>query len=123
MADQQVHKPGGHYSGANPVPTISKFIESLDRDKKNRDAQIDSQGAPTNETGGDAVPHTASPKPKSSTQKTVTDPVTGNNVVIEDASKDMFKHVNNPMVFIRQCRPYLLTRLTQAALRSERESR
>jgi hypothetical protein len=99
MADQQQSKPGGHYSGANPVPNIKKFMENLDKDKKNRDAQIDAQTTPTKaQITGDAVPHKESPTPKSGTQKTVTDPVTGNDVVIEDASKDMFKHVDNPTV-------------------------
>jgi hypothetical protein len=101
MAEQQQSRPGGHYSGANPVPNIKKFMESLDKDKKNRDAQIDAQSTPT-QAGDttDATPHVASPQPKSGTQKTVTDPVTGNNVVIEDASKDMFKHVENPSVSV-----------------------
>lgn len=84
------------------MPTISKFIESLDKDKKNRDAKIDSQSTPTNTTGGDAVPHKPSPQPKSGSQKTVRDPVTGQDVVIEDASKDMFEQVNNPVVIFSQ---------------------
>jgi hypothetical protein len=98
---QQQKAPGGHYSGANPVPTIKNFIENLDKDKKERDRQIDEQkklATQSQQTGaGDAVPHKATPKPKSG-QKSVTDPVTGNVVVIEDANKDMLEHVENPMV-------------------------
>jgi hypothetical protein len=124
MAEQQQSKPGGHYSGANPVPNIKKFMESLDKDKKNRDAQIDAQSSPT--TAGDtsdATPHTASPQPKSGTQKTVTDPVTGNNVVIEDASKDMFKHVDNPSVSINWGYLPLKSNADFAALGAECKSR
>src|ERR1700761_5057702 len=97
---QQQKAPGGHYSGANPVPTINKFLENLDRDKKERDREIDEQkklASQPQEDAGDAVPHKTAPKAKSG-QKSVTDPVTGNVVVIEDAHKDMLKHVENPMV-------------------------
>lgn len=52
MADQQTYRPGGHYSGIshdplrlfeemtdvvigqNKIPTVNKFLESLDKDKK-----------------------------------------------------------------------------------------
>ena len=35
MAEQQQqHMPGGHYSGVNPIPTVKKFIENLDKDKR-----------------------------------------------------------------------------------------
>ena len=38
MAEQQQqYMPGGHYTGANPVPTVKKFIENLDKDKRERD--------------------------------------------------------------------------------------
>lgn len=38
MAEQQQqHMPDGHYSGANPVPTVKKFTENLDKDKRERD--------------------------------------------------------------------------------------
>jgi hypothetical protein len=103
MAEEpQQSKPGGHYSGVNKVPNIQKFIESLDKDKKKRDANIDAQQTPITPSKGedtsDATPHSPSPKPKGGSQRAVTDPVTGQTVVIEDASKEMFKHVENPMV-------------------------
>jgi hypothetical protein len=123
MAEQQTHKPGGHYSGANPVPTISKFIESLDKDKKNRDAKIDSGNVSTNTTGGEAIPHKPSQKTKQGTQKTVTDPVTGQDVVIEDASKDLLQQVNNPMVSTQYHQTFRNARLTQIALGAQRKSR
>ncbi len=41
MAQQQ--RSGKPYSGANPIPNIQKFVESLDKDKRERDRQIDEQ--------------------------------------------------------------------------------
>lgn len=102
MADQQQSVPGGHYSGSNKVPTINKFLESLDRDKKNRDAEIDQQkNIATQEKNGTAAvtPH-KNDLPQKKGQKTVTDPVTGKEVVIEDAHKDNLDLVENPIVFL-----------------------
>jgi hypothetical protein len=93
MAEQQQQKaPGGHYSGANPVPTVKKFMESLDVGKKDRDNKVDA--------GSNAAqPHQAKPTPKKG-QKTVTDPVTHNEVVIEDAKRDMVNEVDNPKLSV-----------------------
>lgn len=92
MAEQQQHVPGGHYSGANPVPTVKKFVESLDVGKKDRDKKLD---AGNNEP----QPHEAKLPPKKG-QKTVTDPVTHNEVVIENAKKNMIKEVDNPKLSV-----------------------
>lgn len=99
MAEQQQHKPGGHYSGANPVPTISKFLESLDKDKKARDAEIDQRKAhPQDNSTSDATPHKTTPRPKDDSQQVVRDPVTGKDVVIENSTKEMMDNVENPQV-------------------------
>jgi hypothetical protein len=93
MAEQQQQKtPGGHYSGANPVPTVKKFMESLDVGKKDRDKKVDAGS-------NDPQPHQAKPTPKKG-QKTVTDPVTQNQVVIEDAKRDMVNEVDNPKLSV-----------------------
>jgi hypothetical protein len=98
MAEQQQQtKPGGHYSGANPIPTVKQFVEKLDIGKKDRDKKIDSQRDASHAT---AKPHENKLTPKKN-QKTVTDPVTGNEVVIENATKDMVKEVENPTVWMR----------------------
>jgi hypothetical protein len=99
MADQQQKVPGGHYSGRNPVPTVKKFIENLDKDKAERDRKLDEQNA--SQQSGEAVPHKAQKMGVSGTQKTVTDPTTGNQVVIEDVSKAMMGQVENPTVWSR----------------------
>lgn len=109
MAEQQQqHMPGGHYSGANPVPTVKKFLENLDKDKRERDRKIDEGAAAQKMTAGgtsDAVPHKPVKAGVEGTQKTVTDPTTGNEVVIEDVNKDMIKQVENPQVCLDQHQP------------------
>jgi hypothetical protein len=100
MEAQQQSVPAGHYSGTNKIPTINKFIESLDRDKKHRDAEIDQQkNIAKQEKNGTAVTPHQNALPTKKGQKTVTDPVTGKEVVIEDAHKDNLDLVENPIVF------------------------
>lgn len=97
MADQQPplqqHAPGGHYSGQNKVPNIKQFVESLDKDKKERDKQIDQRKTP----GGAAEvrPH-KNEKKDPSKGKTVTDPTTGKQVVIEDVNDAFRDRAVNP---------------------------
>ncbi|ORY11628.1 hypothetical protein BCR34DRAFT_624727 [Clohesyomyces aquaticus] len=103
MAEQQQqHKPGGHYSGANPVPTVKKFIENLDKDKKDRDQKLDAEmAAQAKQTAsGDAVAHKPQKRGIEGTQKTVTDPTTGKQVVIEDVDKATMSQVENPQLSI-----------------------
>jgi hypothetical protein len=97
MAEQQQHKPGGHYSGANPVPTVRKFIENLDKDKAARDRKLDEESA-NKAKSGEAVPHKVQKAGVEGTQQTVTDPTTGREVVIEDVNKVMMNQVNDPTV-------------------------
>jgi len=77
--DVQYNSPAGHYSNRNKVPTIDKFLASLDRDKKDRDAQIDSSAHPKL-GGSDAQEHKVQKPMKG--EKTVTDPVTGAQVEV-----------------------------------------
>ncbi|KAF2277636.1 uncharacterized protein EI97DRAFT_432495 [Westerdykella ornata] len=104
MAEQQVqHAPGGHYSGANPVPTVKKFLDNLDRDKAARDRKIDEDYAQRQKqdiSSGDAKPHKPAKMGIEGTQKTVTDPTTGKEVVIEDVSKAMMNQVENPQLSV-----------------------
>ena len=83
--------------GQNKVPTVAKFLQNLDKDKQERDRILDQaqQGKPG---GGDAVPHKAEPAGKEGTRKTVRDPTTEKDVVIEDVNKDMMKAVESPTV-------------------------
>lgn len=108
MADQQTHAPGGHYSGRNKIPNIKEFVSNLDRDKAERDRQLDeqkkvqqqqeraqAQGKPPPSDVQDHQPFEMGVK---GTQKKVTDPTTGREVVIEDVNEETMENVKNPMV-------------------------
>ncbi|SLM33376.1 C2 domain [Lasallia pustulata] len=99
MADQQRRAPGGHYSGTNPIPNIQKFVESLDRDKRERDKKIDEEYKSRQQLDG-ATPHQAPKAGKTGTLKTVTDPTTGNEVQIEDVNKDFMKASQDPQLSV-----------------------
>lgn len=98
--------PGGHYSGRNPIPTVQKFIENLDKDKKERDArlaeaqkQAHANGPP--KAGADVKEHKeGKPKGVPGTKKTVTDPTTGNEVEIEDVDAEFMKTVEHPTLSV-----------------------
>ncbi|KAI4593114.1 hypothetical protein KJ359_010038 [Pestalotiopsis sp. 9143b] len=95
---QQQHAPGGHYSGRNRIPNIQQFVASLDRDKKERDAQIDaSQKA--NKTNGQGVQE-HQPEQRHTKGKTVSDPVTGKQVEIADADLDFESAADNPLLSV-----------------------
>ena len=107
MADQQQHAPGGHYSGRNKIPNIKQFVESLDRDKRERDRQIDEKqkaaaggqsAAREQQPDGDAHPHVEEKTGGEGTQKQVTDPTTGREVTIENVGKETMSRVTDPMV-------------------------
>ena len=84
------HAPGGHYSGKNKIPTVNEFVKRLDKDKAERDAQIDAQRKnaqnPANAGQDEIKPHQNEVKTQSENQKTVTDPTTGKQIVIEDVN-------------------------------------
>ena len=123
MAQQQ-HGPGGHYSGHNPIPTVKQFVENLDKDKRERDRQIDERAkaakaqsgtAPTTPTKANKKTPATTPKTPAQdgvqdhqlrqktiegTEKTVTDPTTGREVVIADVGKEMVDEVENPHLIV-----------------------
>ena len=76
------------------MPTVAKFLESLDRDKKDRDLQYDQARKPQS---GDAVPHQEI-KTKDKSLRTVTDPTTETDVQIDDVNKDFMQHAKDPQV-------------------------
>jgi hypothetical protein len=110
MANANQAVASRYYSGANPVPTVKEFVEKLDITKNERDKKIDEdekkqKGQETKElqerkheqqqaTQRSPTPQLVAGKH----QKIVTDPVTGNEVVIEHAKKDVIKDVRSPMV-------------------------
>ncbi|KAI0137408.1 hypothetical protein BJ170DRAFT_699423 [Xylariales sp. AK1849] len=96
-ADQQQHAPGGHYSGRNRIPNIQQFVASLDRDKKERDAQIDSS-LKSNQQNKTVTPHT--PETKKPKGRMVTDPVTGKEIEIQDVDAEFVKAAENPTLSV-----------------------
>lgn len=102
MSNNHKKGPGGHYSGANPIPNIQGFVESLDKDKKERDKKVEEQmkaRTAQGKDGGDAIDHKPDqPSGVMGTRKTVTDPTTGREVEIEDVNADFMKSVDNPQV-------------------------
>ncbi|TLD36646.1 meiotically up-regulated protein [Venturia nashicola] len=129
MAEPQTTVGGGHYSGTNKIPSINRFLENLDRDKKHRDAEIDQQksiaaqeknGTNTTATSSGVTPH-KNALPQKEGQKTVTDPVTGKNVVIEDAHKDNLDLVDNPILSVPNANLGKSTTVKTDALQSNPE--
>lgn len=97
------HAPGGHYSGKNKIPTVNEFISRLDKDKRERDAQIDSQKKNVQNpagTGEGIQPHKNEAQPNAADQKTVTDPTTGNQIVIADVNEEMRERAKNPTLSV-----------------------
>lgn len=106
---QQQHAPGGHYSGHNPIPTVKQFVENLDKDKRSRDQRIEEQAArkqelaheqATSGTVAEAEDEQQPDRKLKGTEKRVTDPTTGREVVISDVNKDMMKEVENPHIVV-----------------------
>jgi hypothetical protein len=98
MAAPNKKAPGGHYSGANPVPNIHKFMESLDAEKKNRDDKINRE-MKEGRRKGEPVSHAESEQAGVSEDRiAVTDPTTGREVQIENDNADLMKSVDNPKV-------------------------
>lgn len=96
-ANQQHHAPGGHYSGKNPIPNIQKFVENLDKDKAERDRQINEQQK-AKKAG--VQPHQNAQRAPKASQREVTDPTTGNEVRIEDVGEEMMGAVKDPKLSV-----------------------
>ncbi|KAH8899508.1 hypothetical protein GQ53DRAFT_313649 [Thozetella sp. PMI_491] len=94
---EKVYPSGQHYSGKNRIPNIKQFMEGLDAEKKERDANIDLQMA--NKTGGEAKDHVQSRRQGKNTRE-VRDPVTGQDVEIADIDSTHMKAAKNPMLTV-----------------------
>ena len=97
MSNDHKKGPGGYYSGANPIPNIQRFIQSLDADKKERDRQLEEQMKANG--ASDIQDHKADRGDGiSGIRKAVIDPTTGRDVEIEDVNADFMEAVENPQV-------------------------
>lgn len=96
----QQHGPASHWSAANPIPTIHKFVENLDKDKRERDKQIDEELKRRQQSAqdqGESFDQEAADVQKKGTRH-VTDPVTGKQIEIEDVQKQYLEESKNPKV-------------------------
>ncbi|KAI2473387.1 hypothetical protein F4781DRAFT_189862 [Annulohypoxylon bovei var. microspora] len=101
MASEQNHQfPGGHYSGLNRIPNIKEFVAALDKDKKERDAKIDSELKANKKNGGDIKEHKNDIEQYKGHGRVVTDPVTGNEITIDDVNADFMKAAKDPILSV-----------------------
>lgn len=102
------HRVGEHWSAANPVPTIQKFMQHLDTEKREREAheveitrKQEDQRREKEALGEKPEDETAAHKnreiPKGKTRM-VTDPITGRDIEVEDQDEDSMEPVKNPTV-------------------------
>lgn len=99
MAQQQAS--GKPWSGTNKIPTISQFIDNLDRDKKQRDQNVTAGTQPQQQNveiknQDVTVPHKNQERMKDA--KPVSDPVTGGQVMISDVGREYMENATNPKV-------------------------
>lgn len=92
---------GQHYSGRNRVPNIQEFMAQLDREKQERDAEIDDR-LNRNAQHGEVQEHQQrdenAEKAERKDARWVRDPVTGKDVQIRDAKLDFEKAAEDPQV-------------------------
>ncbi|TVY54197.1 Meiotically up-regulated gene 190 protein [Lachnellula cervina] len=101
MSNDHKKGPGGHYSATNPIPNIQRFVESLDKDKKQRDAKLDEQMRSKQPNSSEARDHKqGKPQGEAGSRKVVTDPTTGNEVEIEDVNAEFMKAADNPQLSV-----------------------
>ncbi|EGX96871.1 C2 domain protein [Cordyceps militaris CM01] len=94
---------GQHYSGRNRVPNIQEFMAQLDREKQERDAEIDARLQPNDQSGEVKEHQQRDEKTEKAERKDarwVRDPVTGKDVQIRDAKIDFKKATEDPQMSI-----------------------
>lgn len=105
---QQQHRVGEHWSAANPVPTIQKFMQHLETEKEERKAHEEEINAKEQQTRrekesrgekleDEATAHKNRTIPKGKTRM-VTDPTTGKDIEVEDLDEESMEVVKNPTV-------------------------
>lgn len=100
---QEQHVPG-HYSGQNKIPDIKTFISNLDKEKRNRDKDVDERRKAEQQKkaqgGSEVTPHTPTKAGKEGTLRTVTDPTTQKEVQIEDVDANFMSAVEDPKLSV-----------------------
>lgn len=104
------HRVGEHWSAANPVPTIQKFMQRLETEKEERKAHEQKVTAKEQEEhrkkqergekiedDEEAPAHKPRKVPKGKTRM-VTDPTTGKHIEVEDQDEESMETVKHPTV-------------------------
>lgn len=104
------HRVGEHWSAANPVPTIQKFMQHLETEKEERKAHEEEVVAKEQEERrqkqerGEKIEddeetsaHKPRKVPKGKTRM-VTDPTTGREIEVEDQDEESMETVKSPTV-------------------------
>ncbi|KAE8148758.1 hypothetical protein BDV25DRAFT_11996 [Aspergillus avenaceus] len=97
------HRVGEHYGAHNPVPTIQKFLEHMERDKQDRKAHeeaVTAREREEEEAYEDAHPHKPRKRPGKGKTRMVTDPTTGREIEVEDQDSDSMDVVKNPKLVV-----------------------
>ena len=106
------HRVGEHWSAGNPIPTIQKFMQHLDVEKREREKHEQDVTAKQEEEfrqkvergeADEATAHKPRQIPKGKTRM-VTDPTTGRDIEVEDQDEDSMETVKNPTVISLLCR-------------------
>lgn len=92
----QQQQSGKPWSGTNKIPNIKEFVAKLDKDKAARDQALANNGEHSQAASHEVTPH-KNEKTKAEGE-TVTDPVTGNKVVIANVGKEYMERADNPTV-------------------------
>ncbi|KAG5299500.1 hypothetical protein I7I50_07114 [Histoplasma capsulatum G186AR] len=112
MTSQTQSYPGGHWGANNPIPTVQKFLRNLDREKEERDRQIDkatklkqederNRQIQRGEQDEDTEVTSHVPLQPRKRGRKVTDPTTGREVEIDDVGDEFMGTVKEPRVFVR----------------------
>lgn len=97
---QHSYPSGAHYSGINRIPNIKEFSAALDRDKRARDAKIDAELKANKKNKAIKEHEVQSKGYLAGHGRVVTDPVTGKEVQIDDASGNVKEAVENPHISV-----------------------
>ncbi|KAB8074115.1 hypothetical protein BDV29DRAFT_174226 [Aspergillus leporis] len=96
------HRVGEHYGTHNPVPTIQRFLEHMEKDKQDRKAheEVVTAREKEEEARQDASPHKPRKRPGKGKTRMVTDPTTGREIEVEDQDSDSMDVVKNPKLVV-----------------------
>ena len=120
--ETQQQKSSTPWGAHNRIPNIKDFVDRLDKAKTKRDQDLDENHvSQETEYSSEIHPHkNEAPKKKG---KSVTDPVTGHQVIIADVGKEYMARADNPQVSWSGAYMRTHTHPHSLVIRTEPESR